>query len=81
MTTVHAGSALASGLALTSLTVQDLWGRYVVLGGSRSRYDLACYLRGEGEWATDEHDIAALAINEYTSRRGMDHPASYSDEI
>jgi len=81
MSTVHAGSALAAGLALTDLDVQQLWGRYFALGGSHSRQELASYLRGEGEWSASDHDIAAHAINEYTDAQGMDHPVSYSHEV
>jgi hypothetical protein len=78
---VHAGSALAVGLRLTDLNVQDVWGRYVALGGRHTRYELASYIGGDGDWDPGEHDIAARAINEFTSARGMDHPVSYSEEL
>jgi hypothetical protein len=81
MTTVHAGSALAVGLALTDMNEADLWGRYLALGGSRTQPELGAYLRGEGAWTAAEHDMAAHALNEYTSDHGMDHPVSYSDEV
>lgn len=81
METVHAGAALAVGLRLTELTVQDLWGRYVALGGRHSRYELASYVSGNGEWDTAEHDLAARAMNEYTAERGMGHPVRYSGEL
>lgn len=81
MSTVHAGSALALGLALTDLNVQALWGRYIALGGTHTRYELASYIGGQGEWSAGEHDAAAAALNEWTSSHGMDHPVSYSDEV
>ena len=81
METVKAGPSLAVGLALTGIAVQDLWGRYVALGGLHSRLDLALYISGETAWATDQHDIAATALNEFTSERGMDHPVSYARDV
>jgi hypothetical protein len=78
---VHAGAALAVGLRLTDLTVQDVWGRYVALGGRHTRYELASYISGDGDWDPSEHDIAARAINQFTSDRGMDHPVSYAEEL
>jgi hypothetical protein len=78
---VHAGAALAVGLRLTDLNVQDVWGRYVALGGRHTRYELASYISGDGDWDAAEHDIAARAINEFTSERGLDHPVAYSNEL
>jgi hypothetical protein len=78
---VHAGSALAAGLALTDLNDRDLWSRYLALGGSHTRPELVRYLDGHDSWTAHEHDVAAHAINEYTSERGMDHPVSYSNEV
>ena len=81
MDVVHAGAALAAGLALTDLDDSDLWARYLALGGSHTRLELVNYLRGSNAWAAHEHDVAALAINEYTADHGMDHPVSYADEV
>lgn len=81
MSTVSAGFSLAAGLALTDLGVQTLWGRYVALGGSHTRHDLALYLGGQGSWTSHEHNIVAPAVNQYTSERGLDHPAPYSQEL
>jgi len=78
---VHAGAALAVGLRLTDLQVQDLWGRYIALGGSHNRYDLARYISGESHWSAQEHDLAARAMNEYCAAHGLDHPVSYSHEV
>jgi hypothetical protein len=81
MGTVQAGSTLAVGLALTDLDIRDLWIRYIALGGSHNRNQLGDYLHGISEWSVAEHDIAAHAINEYTSDHGQDHPVQYSDEV
>lgn len=77
MKSVRAGLALAAGFAMTDLTVQDLWGRYVARGGSHTRYELACYLGGDGMWNAHEHDVAAHVINDYTSGHGMPDPVAY----
>jgi len=81
MRRVHAGAALAAGLALTDLEVRDLWVRYLALGGSHTCDELDAYLRGEGEWSAGEHDVAACAVNEDINDHGLDHPVSYSDEM
>jgi hypothetical protein len=81
METVKAGPSLAVGLALTDLDVQDLWGRYVALGGVHSRLELALYISGETAWTPEQHDIAATALNEFTSDRGMDHPVRYARDV
>jgi hypothetical protein len=39
------------------------------------------YLRGEDEWTAHDHDVAAQAINEYVSDRGLGHPVRYSEEF
>jgi hypothetical protein len=81
MKAVHAGFALAAGLALTDLDDIDLWNRYFALGGAHSRPELVRYLNGHGAWTAHEHNVAAHAVNEYTSDRGMDHPVGYADEV
>ena len=81
MRSVKAGASLATGLALTHLDVQDLWGRYVALGGCHSRLELATYISGETAWSTEQHDIAAHALNEFTSDRGLDHPVRYASDL
>jgi hypothetical protein len=81
MNTVHGGALLAAGLALTDMSVMDLWGAYLALGGSHTRQELGAYLRSEGVWSAVEHDMVAHALNEYISGQGLDHPVSYSDEV
>jgi hypothetical protein len=43
--------------------------------------ELTTYLAGEDAWTAHEHNIAAHALNEYTSDQGMDHPVRYSNEL
>ena len=46
------------------LTVQDLWLRYVALGGTGDAFDLDGYLQGLVPLATFQQDIIAQALNE-----------------
>jgi hypothetical protein len=33
------------------------------------------------EWTAHEHDVAALALNEYFTERGIDDPVAYAEEL
>jgi len=46
------------------LTVQDLWLRYVALGGSGDAFDLDGYLQGLAPLEIFQRDILAQALNE-----------------
>src|SRR3712207_9593408 len=46
------------------LTVQDLWLRYVALGGTGDAFDLDGYLQGLVPLETFQQDILAQALNE-----------------
>ncbi len=46
------------------LTVQDLWLRYLALGGLGDAFDLDGYLQGVVPLETFQQDILAQAINE-----------------
>src|SRR3712207_4238776 len=46
------------------LTVQDLWLRYVALGGTGDAFDLDGYLQGLVPLGTFQQDIIAQALNE-----------------
>lgn len=46
------------------LTVQDLWLRYVALGGSGDAFDLDGYLQGLVPLTTFQSDVLAQALNE-----------------
>jgi hypothetical protein len=81
MNTVQAGISIATGLALTDLGVQELWGRYFTLGGTHTRLELATYLSGETAWSEVEHDLAARALNDYCTERGLNHRVTYSSGI
>lgn len=46
------------------LTVQQLWIRYLALGGSGDVFDLEAFLQGLAPIAALQHDILAHALNE-----------------
>ena len=49
---------------LGSLCVEDLWWRYVALGGSADRMDLELYLNGLTCWSAHEHNVLGHVLNE-----------------
>jgi hypothetical protein len=55
------------------LTVQDLWLRYVALGGSGDAFDLDGYLQGLVLLETFEQDVLAQALNEELRDRCQAH--------
>lgn len=81
MALVSGGGALAAGLAFSDLSLPDLWARYLRLSGTRTLQELGAYLGGSTEWSAGEHDIAAQALNEYFTDRGLDHPVAYAHEV
>jgi hypothetical protein len=46
------------------LTVQDLWLRYVALGGTGDAFDLDGYLQGLAPLESFQQDVLAQALNE-----------------
>src|SRR3954453_21076768 len=46
------------------LTVQDLWLRYLALGGNHDAFDLDGYLQGLLPLETSEEHVLAVALNE-----------------
>jgi hypothetical protein len=81
MDRVKAGAALAAGLAMAELDVPEFWLRYFALGGGYALATFPAYLAGNSDWDAREHNIAALALNEYLADQGMDHPVRYTDEL
>jgi hypothetical protein len=78
---VRAGPALAAGLALSDITVSELWGRCIALGGSLSLSELREYLSGDSTWTIQAHNLAALALNEYFADRGLGPLVAYSFDL
>jgi hypothetical protein len=53
------------------LTLTDLWGHYLMLGGTATYDDLAAYLRGTAFWSVREHNVLAQALNEHLWDLGL----------
>ena len=71
---------LRAGLAQSELSVEEVWYRYVGMGGTLSRCELEAVLGGEPV-AAGQYDVIAQVLNEYFLERGGDHPVAYADEI
>jgi hypothetical protein len=78
---VRAGPALAAGLALSDITVDELWGRCRALGASLSPGELREYLSGNSTWTAHAHNIAALALNEYFAEHDLGPLVAYSFDL
>jgi hypothetical protein len=49
---------------LAGLTLSDLWGRYIGLGGHQAQTELADYLAAVAAWSDAEHNVLAQTLNE-----------------
>lgn len=67
---------LQDGVARAALEPDDLWLRYVGLGGSLSAKGLAAALSGEVVLPAD-HDYVARALNEFFDETGDDYSVPY----
>lgn len=68
------GPSLLPGLALSGLSVGEMWLAYWALGGNETLPALATYLTGESAWSVQEHTVAAHALDEACRSRGFGHP-------
>lgn len=50
---------------LGRLTLTDLWGLYLGLGGTADRAALADYLSGRSAWSALDHNVLAQTLNEH----------------
>src|SRR5919199_1856986 len=64
MTTDERHRRMDAARVRAELTVQDLWLRYVALGGTGDAFDLDGYLQGLCPLATFQQDVLAQALNE-----------------
>jgi hypothetical protein len=81
MVLLSGGKSLATGFALSGLSMCEFWVRYAALGGARPLSELFAYLEGNIEWPPIEHDAAAHALNEYCIDLGLGVPAAYAHEL
>jgi hypothetical protein len=78
---VRAGRALATGLAMSNITVAELWNRCLDLGGTLSLAELHEYLADQSSWAPHDHNIAALALNDYLAEGDIGALVPYSFDL
>ncbi|WP_369132318.1 hypothetical protein [Modestobacter sp. I12A-02662] len=64
MTTGERHRRMDAARVRAELTVQDLWLRYVALGGTGDAFDLDGYLQGLVPLETFQQDVLAQALNE-----------------
>jgi len=79
VTGAGAGFSLPDGWELSGLTLDELWLRYITIGGTTGKAQLAAYLHGQATPDGDEHDTIAQAINEHFIDQGGDHPVTYEN--
>jgi hypothetical protein len=66
--------------ARTNLGVDQLWWRYIGIGGAMSIEHMVAALDG-ADMSRWEHDHLAQVMNEYWMDHDGDHPVAYSDEV
>jgi hypothetical protein len=62
------------------LSHEELWLRYLELGGISTGTDVEAILCGVLVPSDHDHDVIALALNERFVELGRDHPVPYSTE-
>jgi hypothetical protein len=60
------------------LTFDDLWIRYLALGGYASQAEIKDYVEGSSDPSNQDYDLLAQALNEKFMDLGMDCPVPYS---
>jgi len=73
-------AVLRSGLALSSLTPQQLWVDYTGVGGGMSLAEVIEVLRGARGVSDYEHNLLAQALNDHFTEQGLDHPVAYAGD-
>jgi len=81
MDVLNPGASIRAGLALSALSLYDLWLRYVGIGGSHTPDELRAYVCGDMAWTAIQHDVAAQALNDYFTEHGLDHIVAYANEL
>lgn len=66
---------------LGGLTLSDLWGRYLCLGGREPHTSLAAYLQGAAAWPDMEHNVLAHALNEGLWDLGLPSLAPHRESV
>ena len=75
--TAQPGSKLENGRIHADLSHQDLWVRYVAIGGDSSPIAVRTYLNGGGAADVRDHDLLVDALNERFTELGLNRPVPY----
>jgi hypothetical protein len=73
------GFSLSDGWDLSGLSLDELWLRYLALGGTATAARVSAYARGLLHPDSYQHNLIAQAINDHFTDLGQDHPVSYQD--
>lgn len=68
---------LAQGLHLSGLTINDLWLRYIAIGGTATLVEVDVLIHSGAVIPDYDHNLIAHALNEAFVDRGQDHPVAY----
>lgn len=72
--------SLSDGMDLAGVDVNEVWWRYVAIGGSRDPASVASCLAEQTPCDPHEHDLIAHVLNEIFLDRGLStFPVGYSD--
>jgi hypothetical protein len=61
----------------SGLAIDELWVRYLALGGTSDLFGVDGYLTGAGGLDRRQHNILVVALNERFMDLGMNHPVPY----
>ncbi|MDQ6616731.1 MAG: hypothetical protein M3083_18795 [Actinomycetota bacterium] len=78
-TPAGSGSSLDRFRRALILTREELWLKYIGLGGMAGIEDMTSYLAGRGDLGRLEHNTIAQALNEQYIDLGQNHLVPYLD--
>ncbi|HEV7831431.1 MAG TPA: hypothetical protein VGP04_21870 [Pseudonocardiaceae bacterium] len=75
--------ALRTGVALSTLSLDELWTNYRAVGGNLTQKDLSAALVGALRLSPHDHDQLAQVLNDHFTRHhpGLCHRVAYSHEL
>jgi hypothetical protein len=73
-------ATLQSGFAQSELTIEQLWLRYIGVGGSHTPAYLTAALT-RNDLPDREHNLIVQALNEHFVDQGGDHPVAYGYDV
>ncbi len=64
-----------------ALSMDDLWLRYISLGGNATLSEMAAFVTSAAPPSRHDHDLVAQALNECFLDMGRDMPVRYFHEL